>query len=495
MIKPSREEYENLAPYYDLIPIYEEISAAFTTPLSAFSKLKGSAKFLLESVERGKQVGRYSFVGFNPSLIFQAQQGVVSIITEQEKKEYCSEDPLKDLEHLLGCRKSPEYEDLPRFSGGAVGYLGYNMTKYWEETLRYQEKPEEYPDCVFMLADTLIIFDHVQQTMKIVANIPGKQGEKGSYAEGIKIIKEIKNKLQEPLDQSQLLPQQNKIKHIELLEDTCQEAEFQEMVKKAQEYILAGDIFQVVLARKTKFKVKEDPLQIYISLRNLNPSPYMFYLQFADLHLIGSSPEVLVKVEEGQAELNPIAGTRPRGRSLQEDAENAQDLLADEKERAEHLMLVDLARNDLGRVCEFGSVAVEEFMQVEYYSHVMHMVSRVKGVKKKDCTSFDVLRAVFPAGTVSGAPKIRAIEIIDELEQEGRGPYAGAVGWFSYTGNMDSCITIRTLFIKGEKGYLQAGAGIVADSDPRKEYQETKSKAQALLLALQKGVEDSDFSN
>lgn len=494
MIKPSKEDYENLAPYYDVIPVYEEISAAFTTPLSAFSKFKGLSSFLLESVEKGNQVGRYSFVGFNPSLIFTAQKGLVNIITDNEKREYFAEDPLKELEKLLEKRKSPKLEDLPSFSGGAAGYLGYNMTKYWEETLQNQEKPEEYPDCVFMLTDTLIIFDHVQQTMKIIANVPGKQRRKGSYAKGIKTIKEIKRKLLEPLDQAALLTD-NRGPQIQILKDDCKEAEFQKMVKKAQEHILAGDIFQVVLARKTKFKVKGDPLQIYINLRNLNPSPYLFYLHFADLHLIGSSPEVMVKVEEGEAELKPIAGTRPRGKSAQEDAEYRKDLLADEKERAEHLMLVDLARNDLGRVCKYGSVTVDEFMMVEYYSHVMHIVSQVKGIKKNNVTCFDVLRAVFPAGTVSGAPKIRALEIIDELEKEARGPYAGTVGWISYTGNMDSCITIRTIFIKGEEGYLQAGAGIVADSNSQKEYQETKSKAQALLLALQKGDGDTDFGN
>ncbi|MEW6624500.1 MAG: anthranilate synthase component I [Bacillota bacterium] len=489
MFPASPEEFIKLTAKGNLIPVYEEYSAALDTPLSAFLKLKkGAYAFLLESVEGGVRLGRYSFIGVEPSKLFQAKDGKVTVTDQGKTFQYESTDPLKELQQIFQRIQPAKVPGLPVFSGGAVGYLGYDMIRYWEELPKPMGKETGFPDCFFMFADTLIIFDHVKQTMKVVVNVPVGDDAVVDYAKACAKIKDISAVLKKPLMEMPEVVQSlsgNDADHSY----NCTPGEFQEMVNKAKEYIKAGDIFQVVLSQKINLKLSTDPLSIYRSLRSLNPSPYMFYLAFDDIYLVGSSPEVMIKVEDGVAELRPIAGTRHRGNSAEEDKRLAAELLADEKERAEHLMLVDLGRNDLGRISEYGSVKVDEYMQIENYSHVMHIVSRVKGKAKKGYNSFDVLRASFPAGTVSGAPKIRAMEIIDELEPHGRGPYAGAVGYISYTGNINTCIAIRTLIAKGENAFIQAGAGIVADSMPDREYHEVSCKAQALLKAVEMAKE------
>jgi len=493
MTLPKKEEFLEHAKTANLIPIYDEYSASFETPLGAFLKLKsGRYAFFLESVERGVQMGRYSFIGVEPSLIFQAKNGQVTITKNGQKNELTSSDPLKELEKVFHSFKPIKVPGLPGFSGGAVGYLGYEMVRYWED-LPKKTKDTDYPDCLFMFTDTLVIFDHVRQSMKIVVNVSVSEKPEKDYLQAKAKIKEIYAQLNNR--HPEISPIQRSLpKKDTLYRSNCTSNEFEEMVEKAQKYIKAGDIFQVVLSRKIQFELRSDPVAIYRSLRFLNPSPYMFYLAFDDIHLIGSSPEVMVKAEEGVAQLCPIAGTRPRGKTEKEDIRLADELLNDEKERAEHLMLVDLGRNDLGRVCRYGSVKVQDFMSLENYSHVMHIVSRVTGELKADFSCFDLIRASFPAGTVSGAPKIRAMEIIDGLEPDGRGPYGGAVGWISYTGNMDTCITIRTLIVKGNQAFIQAGAGIVDDSQPEREYQEVCHKAEAILKAVEMAERGGKFA-
>lgn len=480
----SKEDFIRLAGSANLIPVYGEYSAALETPLSVYLKLgSGPYSFLLESVEKGQRVGRYSFVGFEPSMLFQAKEGVVTITEQGKTTQHESKDPLKDLEQIFERFTPARIPGLPPFSGGAVGYLGYDMVRYWERLPRPADKNTEYPDCFFVFAETVVVFDHVNQTMKVVVNTRVGDNPEKDYDDSVARINEIAAILSKPLTKT--MTGKGFItgkKHVNY-QHSCTSQEFREMVKKAKEYIAAGDIFQVVLSRKTAFKLYKEPISIYSTLRHINPSPYMFYLSFDDISLIGSSPEIMVKMEDGIAELKPIAGTRPRGKTIEEDKLMAAELLEDEKEKAEHLMLVDLGRNDLGRVSRYGSVKVEEYMTIENYSHVMHIVSRVTGAVRDELNCFDVLRASFPAGTLSGAPKIRAMEIIDELEPLGRGPYGGAVGYISFTGNMDTCITIRTLIARGNEGFVQAGAGIVADSDPVKEYEEVCNKAQALLNA------------
>ncbi len=485
MFPESKKEFMEFAKEANLIPVCEEYSAALETPLSAFLKLKkGSHAFLLESVEGGVRPGRYSFIGFEPSMLFQAKNGEVIITDTKKRVKYRTADPLKELKHVFQKIKPLKIPGLPVFTGGAVGYLGYDMVRYWEKLPQKSDKDTDYPDCFFMFVDELVIFDHVKQTMRVVVNVHVDGNSEEGYYKAVARIEEIRKTLNKSVTEIHPTSQSSAGYGNTNYTYSCTSEEFQEMVRKAKKYITAGDVFQVVLSRKVNFQLKTHPITVYNSLRSLNPSPYMFYLCFGDIHMIGSSPEIMVKVEDGVAELRPIAGTRPRGKSKGEDESLARELLADEKEKAEHLMLVDLARNDLGRISEYGSVKVEEFMNIEKYSHVMHIVSRVVGRMRKDCDCFDVLRATFPAGTVSGAPKIRAMEIIDELEPDGRGPYAGAVGYIGYTGNMDTCITIRTLIAKGDRGFVQAGAGIVADSDPLREYHEVCNKAQALLSAV-----------
>lgn len=485
MYPATVEEFMELAQKGDLISVYEEYSAALETPLSVFLKLRrGPYGFLLESVEKGQSLGRYSFIGFEPYLLFSAQDNKVNITENGQKVEFMCQDPLQELEKIFQRHKSVKVPGLPSFTGGAVGYLGYDMVRYFEKLPPRDKEDQDFPDCLFMFTDTIVVMDHVRQVLQVVVNTRVSDNPHQDYQEAVQKIELIKDRLNTALSDYQ---SSNKVKPKQNLKYSYNltSEQFQEMVREAKKYIRKGDIFQTVLSQRITVQLAQDPLDIYQVLRSLNPSPYMFYLHFDEINFVGSSPELLAKVANGKAIVNPIAGTRPRGNNELQDRELAQELLEDEKERAEHLMLVDLGRNDLGRVAQYGTVEVEKFMEVEKYSHVMHLVSKVTGTLLPQCNCFDVIRACFPAGTVSGAPKIRAMEIIDELEPTSRGPYAGALGYIDYGGDMDTCLTIRTLVVKKDTGYIQAGAGIVADSDPLKEYQETLNKAKALLKAIE----------
>jgi anthranilate synthase component 1 len=487
---PDYETFKELANQGNLIPIYREILADTITPVSALLNLGSEPHvFLLESVEGGEKWGRYTFLGSDPRIIFKVrgdqvtirENGTVRIIRHEG-------DPLKSLKEILNRYRPVFLEGLPRFYGGAVGFLGYDMVRFFERLPDLPKENLEIDDAVFLVTDTIFIFDNVRHTVKVVACAftEGARDLKEVYEEAVQKIEGMCKALKR-VDRKDHNPNpigEKKSPDDRFSANLTPEA-FKEMVRKAKEYIYAGDIIQVVLSERLEGENSLAPVDLYRALRYVNPSPYLFYLHLGDLILIGSSPEVMVRLEEGVVELRPIAGTKPRGKTEQEDRKLADDLLEDPKEKAEHVMLVDLGRNDLGRIARIGSVQVTQLMTVERYSHVMHLVSHIKAqlAPGKDC--FDVLRATFPAGTLSGAPKIRAMEIIEELEPSRRGPYGGAVGYFSFTGNMDFCITIRTLMIRNRKIYVQAGAGIVADSDPEAEYQESMNKAKALLRACQ----------
>jgi anthranilate synthase component 1 len=475
----------------NLVPVFRELPADLETPVSVFLKLRNSQPcFLLESVERGEQLGRYSFIGTNPYLIVQTSEDKGTVQHKQEASQVTlgmppkGPDPLHLVQSLLGQHRVAKVPGLPCFFGGAVGYLSYDVVRFFERLPDCPEDELRVPDSVFLFTDTLVIFDHVQHKMKLVSNVPGGVDNAVAYQEAKGKIEAILGALN-----GSLLPEPQ-IRFPVLTKDTppltsnFTPTQFADMVKAAKEYILNGDAFQIVLSQRLRRQTGAEPFSIYRALRMLNPSPYMFYLDFGNFQLIGSSPEMLVKLEEGQAETRPIAGTRPRGRSDDEDEAIIATLLADPKERAEHTMLVDLGRNDIGRVSRYGSVRVPLFMGTEKYSHVIHIVSSVLGEVKADYNAFDLLRACFPAGTVSGAPKVRSMEIIAELEGTKRGPYAGAIGYFGFSGNMDTCITIRTIVMIGDTVYLQGGAGIVADSEPMREYEETLHKIQVLEDAV-----------
>ncbi len=475
----------------NLVPVFRELPADLETPVSVFLKLgKTPPCFLLESVERGEQLGRYSFIGTNPYLIVQTSgnEGIIRHKQEVNKmalgKPQKGPDPLHLVQSLLAQHRVVKIPGLPCFFGGAVGYLSYDVVRFFERLPDCPEDELRVPDSVFLFTDTLVIFDHVQHKMKLVSNVPGGVDNAVAYQEAKGKIEAILGALN-----GSLLPEPQirfpvPTKDTPPLVSNFTPRQFTDMVKAAKEHILDGDAFQIVLSQRLRRQTWAEPFSIYRALRMLNPSPYMFYLDFGNFQLIGSSPEMLVKLEEGQAETRPIAGTRPRGKSDAEDEALIATLLADPKERAEHTMLVDLGRNDLGRVSRCGSVRVPLFMGIEKYSHVIHIVSSVLGEVKEDYNAFDLLRACFPAGTVSGAPKVRSMEIIAELEGTKRGPYAGAVGYFGFGGNMDTCITIRTIVMIGDTVYLQGGAGIVADSEPMREYEETLHKIQVLEDAV-----------
>ncbi|HHW39913.1 MAG TPA: anthranilate synthase component I [Syntrophomonadaceae bacterium] len=455
--------------------VWEEVPADLETPISVFKKTAaGEYTYLLESVEGGERIARYSIIGFDPLVIFRAKGDAVEI-EDAGGKRTVRGDPLGALKELMSGLRVGPLPGEPRFFGGAVGYFGYDLVRHFERIPELATDDLGLPDCFFIITRNVLIYDHVRRTLKIVAFEP----EEGGRAEAE--IRRIKERLlaELPGEQAERRPpaSQGPVSNMS-------RERFVEGVRRAKEYIKAGDIFQVVLSQRFRQEVNADPFSVYRVLRTLNPSPYMFYLNFGDLRIVGSSPEMLVRVEDGRVETHPIAGTRPRGETPEADEALAREMQADPKERAEHVMLVDLGRNDLGRVCEYGSVRVVRFMENERYSHVMHLVSVVRGRLARGSDAFDALRACFPAGTVSGAPKVRAMEIIEELEPTRRGPYAGAIGYLSFNGNLDSCIAIRTIVMQGNTAYVQAGAGIVADSDPEREYEETLNKAGALLKAL-----------
>jgi len=473
MSYPSEKEFLKLAKKGNLIPVYREILADLETPASAFMKIdKGRYSYLLESVEGAEKLARYSFMGSAPSLVFKAKG---------------KKDPLLEIKKIMDRYRFVPVKGLPRFCGGLVGFLGYDTVRFFERLPDKNPDDLKIADSIFVLTDTLLIFDHLRHTIKIVSNVFTE--DKKSKAALLKSYKQATAKIEKIIKQLQTgrvhAAKAVKCRAPLKIQSNFSKKAFKESVSKAKKYIRSGDIVQTVLSQRLKVKIKADAFNIYRVLRSINPSPYMYYLKFGDVKIVGSSPEIMVRCEDGVAEVRPIAGTRPRGATARQDASLEKELLRDPKERAEHVMLVDLGRNDIGRVCEFSSVKVPEFMTVEKYSHVMHIVSDVVGRLKKGKTQYDLLRATFPAGTVTGAPKIRAMEIIDELENKRRGPYAGAIGYFSFSGNIDTCITIRTILIKDGYAYVQAGAGIVADSVPEREYQETLNKARAMFKAIE----------
>ena len=489
MYSPRQEAFVQLMDQCDLVPVSRTIIADLDTPLTIFAKVAGDKThaFLFESMEGGEKWGRYSFIGLDPLVIFSSSRDRVWVNYPEENgkvTELDGVDPLAELRTLLASITVSSAPGLPRFYGGAVGFLGYDMVRFMEK-LPDRHPPLDLPDSAFMVPGMVLIHDAVQQELTVVCNVRKQSG--GSieqlYQKACSRIDAIVATLHAPVPQAYVSQQPATTPHE--FTSNMDAAGFSAMIERAKEYILAGDIIQVVLSQRFHAHTQLNPFTLYRALRHINPSPYLFYLRHGDIVLIGSSPEILVRLEDNNIELRPIAGTRKRGRTPEEDLALEHELLADPKERAEHLMLVDLGRNDVGRVAENGSVKVRDLLVIERYSHVMHIVSGVHGKLKPGLDQFDVLAACFPAGTVSGAPKIRAMEIIDELEVSRRGPYAGAVGYFGFSGNMDFCITIRTFLLKGDNLWIQAGAGIVADSDPMKEYEETINKAMGLRRAVQ----------
>ena len=487
MIQPSFKEFCQLAKRGNIVPIYQELLMDLETPLSFFKRLERDRyAFLLESVEGSERWARYSFLGTAPSLVFKARGKQVEITEKGKTRRLTSDNPLQALEELLKGSRPVPTPGVPPFFGGALGYVSYDAVAQFHEIENSKPDPLAVPEIFFVFVQTLIAFDNLKHTIKIIDNvrIEANTELQKAYDGGQKRIKKVITTLQQKprgIEPRELYDGKTTRKFCSNLS----KPQFQRAVSKAKEYIKAGDIIQAVLCQRLETETDTDPFEIYRALRFINPSPYMFYLELEDLRVIGSSPETMVRLTGQTIELRPIAGTRRRGASAAEELELEADLLADPKERAEHIMLVDLGRNDVGRVAKIGTVEVNELMAIERYSHVIHIVSNVRGELADDKTAFDLFVSAFPAGTVSGAPKIRAMQIIAELEPEKRGLYAGAIGYFGYNGNLDTCIVIRTIVMKGKKVFVNAGAGIVADSDPALEYQETLNKAGAMLRAIE----------
>ena len=475
MYYPTLEEVRRLKKHGNLVPVCRDIQADLETPVSAYLKIaRGDYSFLLESVEGGERLARYSFIGAEPLLVLR---------TGNENPV----DPLNLAEKELARFHPVSIAGLPRFHGGMVGYLSYEVARHFERLPCPGQDPQGFPESVLMLTDTLLVFDHVTHKIKVVSHAHLDGDVNAAYREATHKIDDLVSRLERPMHSE---APQNVPPDTSTVSSNLSAAEFEAIVSEAKEYIYAGDIIQVVLSQRLARRTYANPFAIYRALRSINPSPYMYYLHLGDFHIAGASPELLVRVEDGTVSTHPIAGTRRRGRNAGEDLALEGELKNDEKERAEHIMLVDLGRNDIGRISEPGTVEVTQLMDVERYSHVMHLVSHVQGKLRTGLSQFDALRSCFPAGTVSGAPKIRAMEIIAELEREQRGPYAGAVGYFDFSGNLDTAIAIRTILIKNDIAYIQAGAGIVADSLPEREYQESLNKAQALLAAIDQAEAD-----
>ncbi len=498
MFYPDFNEFKEKAKQGNLIPVYREILADIETPLSAFLKLKGKIGFLFESVVGGEKWARYSFIGSNPSLTIEGKgRNLIIKRGSQKEKIRFKKDPMEIISAELKKYKPVIMPGLPRFFGGFVGYIGYDTVRHFEKLPDYRHKGLNLPDLFLMLTDTLLVFDNLTQKIKVISNAYVEGDPKKAYDKAqVKIdsiVKKLKSKVALPRKSNSASAAFTPLESgggkaspfLTGFTSNFSKDNFMKAVEKAKEYVNAGDIIQVVLSQNFQRDVNIHPINAYRALRVINPSPYMYYLNTGKTTLVGSSPEILVRLEGDTLELRPIAGTRKRGSTTEEDTTLEKELKADPKEMAEHIMLVDLGRNDLGRVAVTGTVKVTELMTVERYSHVMHLVSNVVGKLENGHNAFDVLRASFPAGTVTGAPKIRAMEIIEELEPTKRGPYAGCVGYFDFSGNMDMCITIRTIIFKGSKAYIQAGAGIVADSDPEKEYTETVNKAKGMFKAIE----------
>ena len=480
----SFDQFKELARRGTFVPVCKEIVADLLTPVSAFLKIAEHADyaFLLESVEGGEHVGRYSFLGKDPFLILRANDGKTTIERGGATTE--SERPfIETLRRLMTDFRSPFVPDLPRFTGGAVGYLGYGAASWFEPVLGDLGAGADGADeAGFMLFDTVLAFDHVQHRILIIANarITADDDLESLYQFACAKIDFLERELERNLSKTR----RESSAGVVMTSNHTRE-KFEEQVRTAKEYIAAGDIYQVVLSQRFESDISADPFTVYRALRHVNPSPYMYFIRMGDRSIVGSSPEMLVRVEGARVETHPIAGTRRRGRTGEEDVRLAEELKRNEKERAEHVMLVDLGRNDVGRVCEYGSVRVPQFMGLERFSHVMHLTSIVEGKLADDRDRLDALVSCFPAGTVSGAPKVRAMQIIKELEPSGRGLYAGAVGYLDFAGNLDFCIAIRTVIVFKGRAYVQAGAGIVIDSNPTAEYEETRDKAKALVRALE----------
>jgi len=499
MYEPSRSDFLAMAARGNTIPVYRTLLADHLTPVLAFRKLmsEGEQGFLLESVVGLERVARYTFLGVRPRETIRAFGRRVEITRADGTTETSdSPDPLAKLRELVARHKAVHHGSLPRFAGGAVGYVGYDVVRHYEPLPRCPADDRGLPDMEFGLYNTMIIFDHVQKTMQVIANAilaadgeprggPGGGAERGAaYDEACRRIDAVCERLRRPAPlkvEDMVRGEPVRLPYA----SNFRRDDFLRAVEASKEYIRAGDIFQVVLSQRLRVESGADPMDIYRALRVINPSPFMFFLRTREATLIGSSPEIMVRVENGRITSRPLAGTRPRGTTPEEDKRLQDELLADPKERAEHVMLVDLARNDVGRVARFGTVEISDVMHVERYSHVMHIVSNVTGELRPEFTSIDALRVSVPAGTVSGAPKVRAMQIIDEFEPTKRGPYGGAVGYIDYSGNMDTCIALRTMVLSGGHIDVQAGAGLVADSVPEREYEETLNKARALLLAVQ----------
>ncbi|HEY3967620.1 MAG TPA: anthranilate synthase component I [Planctomycetaceae bacterium] len=484
---PNFETFQRLAASSDLVPVYRQLVGDTLTPVSAYCRIQqGTCAFLFESVIGGERIGRYSFLGADPFLQINAYDRRVEVTGPNGTETREVDDPLAELEKLLAGFRAVHLPGLPRFCGGAVGYAGYDTVRYTEKLPNAPEDDRRLPDLSFAFYDRMVIFDQINKTILVVAHARTKSGDlRAEYESACRRVDETCAQLARPTDG--LEPVDISVRGEPTLDWTSNFSRdgFEAAVEKCKEYIRAGDIFQVVLSQRLAVQTSVRPLDIYRALRVVNPSPFMFLVRTPAVDLVGSSPEIMVRVEDGTVTIRPLAGTRKRGGSEEEDRRLEQELLADPKERAEHVMLVDLARNDLGRVSRYGSVQISDVMKVERYSHVMHITSNATAKLAEGKTALDALRAGLPAGTVSGAPKVRAMQIIDELEPHRRGPYAGAVGCIDFTGNMDTCIALRTLVMQGQTAYVQAGAGLVADSVPSTEYQETLSKAKGLLKAIE----------
>jgi anthranilate synthase component I len=490
MLRPDYKEFSRLASESTIVPVVKSVMADLLTPVSAFLAVAGGERdaFLLESVERGEQVGRYTFLGARPYMQLRASGDEITIERSRakNKREVSRGNVFLKIKELLQEHRSASFTGLPPFTAGAVGFCAYDIVRRLENIGDDTEDDLHVPDCVLMFYDRLLAFDHLRRQIHIIAAADvTSESPRKAYDRAVADIAALEKKLARGLSPKLWQKPNKKVRGKLKVTPRSSRAEYENAVTRAKEYIAAGDAFQVVPSQRLDFTPEVEPFDIYRSLRAVNPSPYMYFLKMGDMHVLGSSPEMLVRVAGRKLEYRPIAGTHPRGRDEAEDALLEEKMLGDEKERAEHVMLVDLGRNDLGRVSEFGSVKVKDLMYVEKYSHVMHIVSALEGKLRPELHALDAFAACFPAGTLSGAPKVRAMQIIEELEPTRRGVYGGSVLYADFAGNLDSCIAIRTMFMQGKKAYLQVGAGIVADSDPATEYQETLNKAQAVLRAVE----------
>ena len=485
---PDFDAFRRLASGQKFVPVYRRLLSDALTPVTAFHLLDtGGHACLFESVVGGEKVGRYSFLAFEPFQQLTAHGKRVTLRGEAGEQQFDAADPLDELRRRLAVYQAVRLPELPPFEGGAIGYAGYDVVRYVENLPNAPADDRGLPDLSFAFYDRMVVFDNVTKAMFVIAmaRLDKTKGDaKAAYEDACRRIDDLVTRLSAPANLPPADIATSGEPRIAWTSNQSQE-QYEAAVRKCVEYIRAGDIFQVVISQRLHLALGCDPFEVYRTLRVVNPSPFMFFLRTPEVTLVGSSPEIMCRVVDKQVTVRPLAGTRRRGATDEEDRRLADELLADPKERAEHVMLVDLGRNDVGRVAKFGSVKLSDVMVIERYSHVMHITSNVTGTLRDDCDAFDALKACLPAGTVSGAPKVRAMQIIDELEPHRRGPYAGAVGYIDYSGNMDTCIALRTLVVQGDRAYVQVGAGLVADSDPHTEYQETLSKARGLLKAIE----------